>query len=474
MSTSSSAVSSSPVTAPVSGFTGVSKFATSLQQVLTRAVAIASLPLNTLQAGLTTLDDQRSALQALDTPFLNLQQSITALQTAVSTTTLNSSVSSSGIAIATINPKTATAGSYSIEVTELGSYSTALGTAGATPVTDPTTQGISSATSFTLTVGANAIPITAASTSLDDLVTAINNQAGGQVQAAIVNVGSTISPDYRLSLQTTTLGAQALDLTDSNGNDYIASSAQGALASYLVDGQVTAITSDTRNITLAPGLTVDLLGQSASGQATTITVSNSSAGLSSAFTSFASAYNASVDAVGQQVGQSAGALAGNSIVYQLSSVLNQLGTYSNGSPESSLANFGITVDSTGQIALNSTTFAQAASSDFAGLLSTLGGTTTGGFLQAANNLLTGVEDPNTGIITDAEASTASAIATQQTAISNEQATVNQLQTNLTQQISNADAAIASLESQVSFVSGLFASYTGYNPNSANNNGLPTL
>ena len=38
--------------------------------------------------------------------------------------------------------------------------------------------------------------------------------------------------------------------------------------------------------------------------------------------------------------------------------------------------------------------------------------------------------------------------------------MNQLQTNLTAQISQADSAIAELESQVSYVTGLFASIPG--------------
>jgi hypothetical protein len=47
-----------------------------------------------------------------------------------------------------------------------------------------------------------------------------------------------------------------------------------------------------------------------------------------------------------------------------------------------------------------------------------------------------------------------------------------LQTNLTAQVAAADAAIANLESQVSYVTGLFAQYTG--ANSTQSNGLSTL
>src|SRR5438552_2136677 len=115
----------SPVTVSNSTFTGVSKFAGSLQQVLARAVGIAALPLNSLQAGLTALTDRQTALQGLDTTFSNLQQSINGLQSTVSSGLLSTSVSNGSIVGANVAPGV-TAGSWSIEVDNLGSWSTAL------------------------------------------------------------------------------------------------------------------------------------------------------------------------------------------------------------------------------------------------------------------------------------------------------------------------------------------------------------
>jgi flagellar capping protein FliD len=117
-------------------------------------------------------------------------------------------------------------------------------------------------------------------------------------------------------------------------------------------------------------------------------------------------------------------------------------------------------------------FTTAANSDFPALLATLGSATTSGFLQTATNLLNGIEDPTTGTIKTEEASVATEITSAQTNISNEQTRVNQLQTNLTKQISLADSTIAELESQVSYVTGLFAQYTG--ANNTQSNGLSTL
>jgi len=63
MSTSAISVTAAP------SFNGQSQFAASLQQVITRAVGIASLPLDSEKAGLNTLTSRQTALQGLDTIF---------------------------------------------------------------------------------------------------------------------------------------------------------------------------------------------------------------------------------------------------------------------------------------------------------------------------------------------------------------------------------------------------------------------
>ncbi len=134
-------------------------------------------------------------------------------------------------------------------------------------------------------------------------------------------------------------------------------------------------------------------------------------------------------------------------------MLSQLGTYSNGSPASALANYGITLDQTGQLSVDTDTFTSAANANFPALLTALGTSTTGGFLQTATNLLTGVEDPTTGLIPTETKQLAPKSPDQQSRIAAEQATVTTIQSNLTSQISQADSTIASLESQVSYVTG---------------------
>jgi hypothetical protein len=275
----------------------------------------------------------------------------------------------------------------------------------------------------------------------------------------VVNVGSPAAPDYRLSLESATLGANTIDLTDGSGNHLIASSTAGSLASYSIDGS-TAVSSDSRNITIAPGVTATLGNQNVTGQPTSISVANSPTAVINAFNSFAQAYSAAVNTLAQHHGQNGGVLEGDSLISSLTTVLQQLGNYTAGTPETALASYGISLDQSGRMSVDGAAFTTAANANFSGLIKMLGSSTTGGFLQTAVNLLKGVEDPSTGSVKQAESSMAAEIAAQQTKISNAQANLTAIEQNLQKRISSADATIASLESQVSYVSGLFAASLG--------------
>jgi len=441
---------STNLTTPIT-FTGQSKFADSLQQVIQRAVGIASLPLATDQATLTSLNARQSALQSLDNDFSALQGSIGLIETALQSNSLTTSVSDGSVVKATLGAD-AVPGTYSIHVDSLGAYSTALSQAVST-----------SDTSLTLTVDGTPVTITPASGSLSDLASAINTQSGGLVQGAVVNVGPNGAPDYRLSLTAAKLGAVTIDLSDSSGS-LIAESHAGAAATYEVEGSATPLSSDSRTITLAPGLTVDLLGASASSDFATITVKNDASSLASAFSVFAQAYNRAAGDLAQNHGQSGGSLEGDSLIRTLNGVLQRLAGYSGGTPETSLANFGISMDTTGQLSIDTAAFTAAAKANFAGLASTLGGTSTGGFLLAATNALGSVNDLTTGSIQVEENTLQGQITSQNGKIADEQSRIALLQSNLTAQIVKADAAISALESQLSYVNGLFYSITGNNNN----------
>jgi flagellar hook-associated protein 2 len=347
-------------------------------------------------------------------------------------------------------------GTYTIQVDSVGSSTTALSDSGLTTVTDPTTGNISSSNTFTLTVNGTATTVTPSGTSLESLADAINAASDG-VQATIVNVGSDASPDYRLAVTSSNLGADTIQLTDSSNNQLLDTLSTGSDAKYIVDpvnGTGTEIESTSSQVTLSPGLTVSLLEPTTSP--VTITVSSDYSALSSALSNFASAYNAALTSLYQQRGQSGGALTGESIVYSLTDVLNSISTYTQSGSGSvgTLADLGLTLDSSGDgnLDFNASTFSAASPVAIQQFLGSIG---SSGFLQTANNALNAMTDPNTGVLQADGTALQTQITSENSQIAAQQTIVSDLETNLQSQLSQADAAIATLQAQTSYYTQLF-------------------
>jgi flagellar hook-associated protein 2 len=436
-------------------FSGTSRYASDFQSLISRAVSIASLPLTQLTIQKTALQAESTALSTLDTKFSSLQSAITSLETATGSGSFAASVSDETIVSATVSTG-ALEGIYSIEVTSLGSYTNTMSKDGLTTVTDPSTQNIYSASSFTLTINGTPTTITPAANTLNDLVEAIN-ATDLEVRASIVNIGSTDSPDYRLSIQSTNLAGDTIQLAD-GATSLMDTLSTGANATYKVNGRSTAVSSDSRTITLAPGLSVQLLAASETGVATTITVSRSTSAISNALLAFVTAYNAAVDELDKHRGDSGGALAGQSIVFTLSQALRDVAQYSGDSGAiTSLTELGLTFDGEGKLSLDTSTFSSAASDNMKAVLTFLGSTTESGFLKSATDLLYSLEDTTDGLIKTAISSLEAAVAAQDDRIAAEQDRVDRVRENLVAQMAAADALIAALEQQASYITDLFES-----------------
>ena len=228
----------------------------------------------------------------------------------------------------------------------------------------------------------------------------------------------------------------------------------GSLASYSVDGGGT-VQSNTRAITVATGVTLNLQAEGS----TDITVTRPTSALDTALSSFADAYNAVVDELAKQRGQSNGPLEGQSIVYELSQTLSQISTYFSASGQiTGLANLGLSLDlnGDGHLTYNESTLLAADFSNSAGITTFLGSTTGGGFLKAATDAINGLEDPTKGLLKNAETDLKNQITSVGNQITTKQNQVDQLQTNLTSQMAAADALIASMEQQYSYLNNMFA------------------
>src|ERR1035441_7331554 len=311
-------------TSPIQIFTGSSTFASDFQSVITRAVAIASLPLNQYQSQKTDMTAQSTALTGLDTTFAALQTAIQNLDTATGSASYSSTSSDPTSVGATIGAG-AMAGTYTVDVVSLGSATSTLSGAAFPAVFDPYSTSISTSKGFSLTVNGTSFSIQPTDGSLVGLAQAINNSAAN-VQASLVNVGSAGSPSYRLAIRSTKLGADTIQLNDGT-SDLLDTLSTGTQATYHVNGLSTLLASDSRTITLAPGVSANLL-QTTGGQPATITVGRNTTSVQSGLTAFVTAYNAAVDAIDAQRGTAAGPLSGQSVLGSLTDILRQVTQYS--------------------------------------------------------------------------------------------------------------------------------------------------
>ncbi len=189
-----------------SSFTGSSAYSSDFQNVINRAIAIASLPISVLTNHQTALTSQQTEMQTMDTKFSALQTAIQGISSAMSGSSFQTTVSAPNIISATTSDGAAE-GVYSILVSNIGSYATSLSSQSWNA-----TAGASNPTSYTLQIGDQSYALNTADNSAATVAAAINAQFGDRVQATTVNVGSTSAPDFRLSLKSATLGPAPLDL----------------------------------------------------------------------------------------------------------------------------------------------------------------------------------------------------------------------------------------------------------------------
>ena len=311
-----------------------------------------------------------------------------------------------------------------------------------------------SRTIYALSVGSHTYSFTPADNSAASVAAAINSLYGGQVQASVVDLNTGGNPDYRISLQSRTGSATTFDIQKTTGSSFQNEQTAGALATYEINSSGVINTSFTRNITISDGVTANLRGVS-SGPVD-ITVTRSTSALSTALSGLADAYNAAVDAVGTQRGQSGGALAGQSIVGQLSGLLSRISTYSSNGQVGDLEGLGLTLGNDGHLTYNAFTMMATDLASSTSVTAFLGSTTGGGFLMAATDAVASAEDPVSGLLKNSKTDLQSQIAKLVSTIADKQTKVDLLQIRLQNQMAAADALIASMEQQSSYFSNMFA------------------
>lgn len=430
-------------------FSGQSTYAAQLNNVIAHAVATATLPITQLQDEQSTLTDQQSEIQTLGSDFEAVQSALDSLNSAVSTNSYSASVQNPSVVSASVSSG-ALAGSYSLNILSTGSQTTTISDS-TTAIADPSSDNISAASSFSLTVDGHNYTLSPSANNLDALVQSINT-SGANVEATVINVGGSSDPNYQLSVQSTQYAPDAIQLS-AGTTDLLQTLSTGSNVTYQVSGEAATLTNASRSIPLSTGLTAQVLATGTSN----ITVSQDSSGISSALSSFVTAYNAASTELANNRGQDSGALDGDPLISELQSALDSVANYTSSSTGlTALTSLGVSFNDSGQLEFDQSTFNSASINDVVGFL---GSETDGGFLQTAYSTLTGLTDSADGVITQAGNSIGTSITNLATEVSNKQDQVTLLQSNLTTQMEAADTAIATLNSQLSQITDLFAAET---------------
>jgi flagellar hook-associated protein 2 len=446
-------------------FNGSSRFSADFVQVINRSVAIASLPLTQMQQQRIKSSDESVALKTVEAKVLALQASLVGIGGSLDLQSWK--ISSSDAAVRPSIVDGAAEGSYTLQVNKLGASSSAVSTVDPDPeirISDPSAAFLTpGSTQLTLTLknwdtGVTTVldPATISGESLQDTVNIINEKFGTTVKAAIVNLGTTDSPNYQLSLQSVGLGKLAIQVSDGTKDLMnvdiadIADPSLGELAEYKING--TTLQSNTRTLTIAPKVTVELLSAKPA-QDITVTVSRSATAFKTSLTNFINSFNTVLTELDLQ---SNGTLRGNSV---LSTIRQQLKTAVNSAVSGgfgSMASIGLEFTREGTLTLNSTLFDTATAGKLENLKTAIGKDATSGFLKSASDALNAIEgSTGNGILQATIKTVEESVKLQDSRIANQQLRIDNLTRDLEARMAASDALIAQLEQQASYFTNMF-------------------
>jgi len=426
--------------------TGASTPGIDVNSAVSAAVSAAEAPETYWENDETTLQNQSSALNQIQTDATNLDndmQSLNSLTGPLSATTVTSSDSS----IVTGSTVSGTAaGTTTVVVSGLAAAdtwaSTTVASSSAALATGAITITPAGGTATTITIGSGV-------NTLSQLASAINGDNLGVTANVITDASGAL-----LSITSNSSG-QASDFTVSSSNSPsfgFSEVVPGANASLTVNG--ISIDSASNTVTgVVPGLTLNLLNADPS-TSVTLTVSPDTGQVSSAVSQFVSDYNTLIQAVNAQysdTGSGEGVLAADSTVRNLQSALFQAVDYtpSGSSAISSLASLGITVSDSGTLSLDSAMLNNELENNFSGVQSFFQGSSLNGFASSLDQQLTDFISPSDGAFTVDLQSMSTELTDYQTDVTNFQNDViSPLQTQLQSEYSQAEIALQQLPAEI--------------------------
>jgi flagellar hook-associated protein 2 len=451
-------------------FTGISQYSSDFQQILSRAVSIAQIPVMQMTNEQTQILTQETTLGNLSSSVSNLSSALQAIGKLGSGQALAASSTDAEVVTATATGASSAA-SYS--VTNVTSLAAAASERSQDPPYADGTTAVSTTGKMKLVYGGKSYNI--------DLTGAGQNNVIGLTKAINdLNVGVTASvltpgTGAYLAVSADSPGATTLQLMDDPtgaNNNILTNTNQGTNTEFDLNGIHVSSPGTTVN-SLIPGVTLNFKGTTANSETVTVGLATDRSQMSSALQTLASAYNSLQTQVAGQFTASGGALSGNNILYQIRQAMSNIVQYQGGGSMGNLANLGIEMQIGGQMTFNQTTFNALSDSQISSALSLFGTSTTGiGGLQKTFN---SISDPVTGSIALQTADWSARSRTLTDQINAKNQSIMALQLSVNQRLQAADAAIANLATQQSTLTASITSLSyvsyGYNTNSQTSNSI---
>lgn len=424
-------------------FTGISNFSDDFQAIVDRTVAIASLPVKTLESCQQEILSDKVALGSVGSATASLADSLSGLSSLQTGGAL--SVSSSSSKVTASLASGAAPGAYIIsDVTSLAQSAVCTAVAGLADL-DTTPADPDGALSLVIDGVGHDITLTEGENTLAGLRDAIN-AAGLGVSASIVDTGSGASR-YYLTLTAEEPGARSYELRAEAANpatNLIAETRPGSDAHFSVNGKpVTA--KDNYISGVIPGVGLLLNQTTDAGEELEINVALNRSAVSDALSVFVDAYNGMVSILDMHRGEAGGSLAGDGTVLDLSSRMMALTSVSGSGAIKSLADLGIALDREGVMSIDRSVLAGMSSESFGEALAFLSSTTEG--LGAMASRFEEFSDPVSGHITSEMKQLDEANKRYASQIETANERISAMQATLLLKLQAADALLASLDSQ---------------------------
>ncbi|MEZ5404516.1 MAG: flagellar filament capping protein FliD [Bryobacteraceae bacterium] len=424
----------------------MSTFSSDFEQIMTRAVSIAQLPVTQLQNEQTKILAKKQTLSNFEDAISSLQAAVERLGSLGESRALGISSSNTSLVSAQVtDAAVAAAGSYTItdivSTAKRASEASAVGFA----TTDSTAVDVDDSLELVLGGQTYALDLSSHGNTLEGLRDAIN-ASGAAVSATILHTGTGSDP-YHLSISANETGATTLELRTEAGNagtNLLTSSNQGSNAVFKLNG-LDFSRAENLITDAIEGVSFTINGASQGSEAAVVSLDSNRGALSGALQDYVAAYNAVSDQVRGQIGEDAGLLTGDFIVQETQRALRALtGHFAPGTVRS-LTDLGVTISRTGVMSFDAIQFNSLPSSTINASFEFLGGPTTG--FGALASRLDQLANPITGAIKLQQNNYDQADTRAATRIEEINARIEGMRASLSAKLQQADVLISTLQGQ---------------------------